>query len=199
MENCAWCRANQKLSDYHDNEWGVPAHDDRVLFEHLMLEVMQCGLNWNMMLQKRDVFRLCFGGFDFDKIACFGEDDIDRIMNTPGMIRSRRKIGAVIHNARCFQRVRADCGSFDAYFWSFSGGETIVYRGHPQGCMPPKNGLSERISSDMRRRGFKYVGPVTVYSFMQAVGMVNDHHEGCERFRTVMTDHPWRWEEPEGE
>jgi len=199
VENCAWSRANEKLSRYHDTEWGVPLHDDHLLFEHLMLEVMQCGLNWNMMLQKREIFHHCFDHFDFDRIAAYTEEDIARIMAVPGMIRSRRKIEAVIHNARCYRELRQAFGSFDAYLWAFTDGHMLVYSGHPQGVMPPRNGLSDRISADLRKRGFKFVGPVTVYSFLQAVGMVNDHYETCPRFHEVMANHPVRYEEPDQE
>ena len=112
MERCGWSMCNEKMMKYHDEEWGVPLRDDQKQFEFLMMEVMQCGLNWNMMIQKREIFRACFDSFDFDKVAAYGEDDIERIMETEGMIRSRRKIEAVIHNARCFQKIREEFGTF---------------------------------------------------------------------------------------
>ena len=186
MERCGWCLCNEKMIKYHDEEWGVPVHDDRKQFEYLMMEVMQCGLNWNMMLQKREVFRKCFDGFDYKKIAEYDESDIRRILETEGMIRSRRKIEAVIHNARCFQKVREEFGSFSEYLWRFSKGKMILYIGHQKGQIPARNGLSDAVSKDLKKRGFKYLGSVTVYAHLQACGMVNDHVEGCWRYREVM-------------
>lgn len=119
MERCPWCMCNEKMIRYHDEEWGVPVHDDQKQFEFLMMEVMQCGLNWNMMIQKREIFRNCFDNFDFGKVAEYEEEDILRIMETEGMIRSRRKIEAVIHNARCFRDIRREFGSFSDYIRSF--------------------------------------------------------------------------------
>ena len=126
MNRCPWCMCNDKMIRYHDEEWGVPLHDDQKQFEFLMMEVMQCGLNWNMMIQKREIFRVCFDNFDFDKVAEYGEEDVERILNTDGMIRSRRKIEAVIHNARCFQKIRGKFGSFSEYIWSFTKGKTSI-------------------------------------------------------------------------
>lgn len=186
MERCGWCLCNEKMIKYHDEEWGVPVHDDRKQFEYLMMEAMQCGLNWNMMIQKREVFRKCFYGFDYEKIAEYGEEDIRRILETEGMIRSRRKVEAVIHNARCFLKVREEFGTFSEYLWGFSRGKMILYMGHQKGQIPAKNGLSDRVSGDLRKRGFKYLGSVTVYAHLQACGMVNDHLEGCFRYREVM-------------
>ena len=190
MERCPWCLCNEKMIRYHDEEWGVPVHDDRKQFEFLMMEVMQCGLNWNMMIQKREIFRKCFADFDFDKVADFGEEEIEQIMETKGMIRSRRKIEAVIHNARCFQKIREEFSSFDAYIWSFTNGKTYLYTGHQKGAIPAKNGLSDRVSRDLKKRGMKYMGSVTVYSHLQACGIVNDHQESCFRFSEIlrMTD-----------
>lgn len=185
MERCGWCLCNEKMIKYHDGEWGVPVYDDRKQFEYLMMEVMQCGLNWNMMLQKREIFRECFDGFDYEKVAEYGEEDILRILETEGMIRSRRKVEAVIHNARCFRKVREEFGTFSEYLWGFSGGKMILYMGHQKGQIPARNGLSDRVSGDLRKRGFKYLGSVTVYAHLQACGMVNDHLEGCFRYREV--------------
>ena len=185
MERCGWCLCNEKMIKYHDEEWGVPVRDDRKQFEYLMMEAMQCGLNWNMMLQKREIFRECFDGFDYEKVAEYGEEDILRILETEGMIRSRRKVEAVIHNARCFRKVREEFGTFSEYLWGFSGGKTILYMGHQKGQIPARNGLSDRVSGDLRKRGFKYLGSVTVYAHLQACGMVNDHLEGCFRYREV--------------
>ena len=186
MERCSWCLCNEKMVKYHDEEWGVPVHDDQKQFEYLMMEVMQCGLNWNMMIQKREIFRECFDGFDFRKVAAYGEEDIRRILETEGMIRSRRKVEAVIHNAGCFLKVREEYGSFCEYLWGFSKGKMILYMGHQKGQIPAKNGLSDRMSRDLKKRGFKYLGSVTVYAHLQACGMVNDHLQGCFRYTEVM-------------
>lgn len=166
MERCPWCMCNEKMIRYHDEEWGVPVHDDRKQFEFLMMEVMQCGLNWNMMIQKREIFRQCFDNFDFDKVAAYEEEDIERILDTEGMIRSRRKAEAVIHNARCFQKIRDEFGSFSDYIWGFTKGKTYLYTGHERGEMPARNGLSDRISADLKKRGLKYMGSITVYSHL---------------------------------
>ena len=172
---------------YHDEEWGVPVHDDRKQFEFLMMEVMQCGLNWNMMIQKREIFRGCFDDFDFDKVAVYGETDIEHIMGTDGMIRSQRKIEAVIHNAKCFQKIRAEFGSFSEYIWGFTRGKTYLYMGHQKGSIPARNGLSDRISADLKKRRLKYKGSVTVYSHLQACGIINDHWEGCFRYKELIS------------
>ena len=186
MERCPWCLENEKMIRYHDEEWGVPVHDDRKQFEFLMMEVMQCGLNWNMMIQKREVFRACFDDFDFDKVAAYDEVDIERILGTEGMIRSRRKVEAVIHNAQCFQKIQTEFGSFCEYIWSFTKGKTYLYMGHQKGGIPASNGLSNRVSADLKKRGLKYMGPVTVYSHLQACGIINDHWEGCFRYQKLI-------------
>ncbi len=186
MERCQWCECNEKMRKYHDEEWGVPLYDDRKQFEFLMMEVMQCGLNWNMMIQKREIFRKCFENFDFDKISEYGESDVERILEVEGMIRSRRKIEAVIHNARCFQKIRAEFGSFSSYLWSFTKGKTYVYPEHQTAGVPASNELSERISKALKKRGLKYMGPVTVYSHLQACGMINDHRSSCFRYQELL-------------
>ena len=179
MWYCTWADVNEANRRYHDNEWGVPVHDDRKMFEHLTLECLQCGLSWDLMLKKREIFRRCFDKFDYDRIAAFDEEDVERILRTEGMIRSPRKIRAVIGNARCCVKIREEFGSLCAYIWSWSGGKTILYRGHDDGPVPVSNGLSARLSRDMKRRGFRYVGPVTVYSHLQACGIINDHGGDC--------------------
>ena len=126
IRRCAWCCDNGVNQKYHDEEWGVPQHDDRRQFEYLSLEVMQCGLNWTMMLNKREIFRKCFDDFDFEKIAAYDEEQVKKILETPGMIRSPRKVNAIISNARCFQKIRKEYGSFDAWLWGFTDGKTRV-------------------------------------------------------------------------
>ena len=143
MSSCDWGFTFEAMRAYHDTEWGVPVHDDRAMFEHLMMEAMQCGLSWSLMIKKREIFRACFDGFDYDRIAAYTEADVDRILNAEGMIRSRRKIEAVINNARCFQRIRREHGSFCDWLWAHSGGKTILYMGHENGSLPVSNGLSD--------------------------------------------------------
>ena len=190
MSYCNWEHTSEANIRYHDEEWGVPVHDDRRQFEHLMMEVMQCGLNWNMMINKREIFRSCFDGFDYDRVAEYGEKDIERILSTEGMIRSRRKIEAVINNARCFKKIREEFGSFEAYLWGYSGGKTILYDKHEEGYIPVSNGLSEKISRDLRKRGFKYVGPVTIYSHIQSSGVINDHDKDCPCYKKINDNYP---------
>lgn len=190
MERCGWCLINELEIKYHDEEWGVPVHDDRKQFEYLMLEAMQCGLSWDIVLKKREIFRSCFHRFDYDVIAAYGENDIDRIMNTEGMIRSRRKIEAVINNARRFQEIRREFGSFSNYLWGYTDGKMVLYNGHETGKVPAANGLSDRIAADLKKRGFKYLGSVTVYAHLQASGVVNDHWSGCHCYEKLISQHP---------
>ena len=190
MSYCNWEQTSEANIRYHDEEWGIPVHDDRRQFEHLMMEVMQCGLNWNMMINKREIFRNCFDGFDYDKVAEYGEEDIKRILSTEGMIRSRRKIEAVINNARCFKKIREEFGSFEAYLWGYSGGKTILYDKHEEGYIPVSNGLSEKISRDLKKRGFKYMGPVTIYSHLQSSGVINDHDKDCPCYKKINDNYP---------
>lgn len=190
MERCGWCLINEREIKYHDEEWGVPVHDDRKQFEYLMLEVMQCGLSWDIVLKKREIFRGCFGGFDYDIIARYGDEDIERIMDTEGMIRSRRKIEAVIHNARLFQEIRKEFGSFSDYLWGYSDGKMILYNGHETGKIPAANGLSDKIAKDLKKRGFKYLGSITVYAHLQASGMVNDHCSSCHCYEKLISGYP---------
>lgn len=192
MAYCGWASIDELDKAYHDAEWGIPVHDDRHMFEHLTLENLQCGLSWQLMLKKREIFRACFDNFEFDKIAAYDEADIERILAIDGMIRSRRKVEAVINNARCCQQVRAEFGSFSDYFWNFAGGKTILYNGHGtvDARIPVSNGLSARISKDLKKRGFKYVGPVTVYSHLQACGIVCDHDLDCPRRAYITQNFP---------
>lgn len=198
MENggiyrCGWClgcKSGEKMIRYHDEEWGIPLHDDIKQFEFLMLEVMQCGLNWDMMITKREIFRKCFSDFDYNAIAGYGEEDIERILSEEGMIRSRRKIEAIIGNACRFREIIAVFGSFEKYLHSFSGDKVILYQGHQKGYVPARNGLSDRISADLKKRGFKYLGSVTVYSHLQACGIVNDHSAECFRYKYICENYP---------
>ena len=175
---CKWCQDNGVNQKYHDEDWGIPVHDDRKHFEFLMMEVMQCGLNWTMMLNKRDIFRQCFDHFDYEKIIRYDEQKIQEIMETPGMIRSPRKIKAVITNAIAYMEIIKEYGSFDQFLWSYTDGKTMVYKSHQQ-TMIASNDLSDAISKELKKRGFKYLGSITVYSHLQACGMINDHEESC--------------------
>lgn len=189
MAYCGWFSKDPLQREYHE-EWGTPLHDDKMQFEYLSMEVMQCGLNFGMVLRKRDILRACFDGFDYEKVADYGEDDIGRIMASEGMIRSERKVRAIISNARAFQGVRSEFGTFSDYLWSFTGNESVVYRGHETGLVPASNALSERVSKDLRKRGFSYLGPVVMYSHMQACGIINDHDAECPRRRFLMERYP---------
>ena len=190
MSNCAWANINEQERLYHDTEWGVPVHDDRVMFEHLCLECLQCGLSWDLMLTKREVFRQCFAGFDYEKVAAFGEEDVTRIMETPDMIRSERKIRAVISNAQAYRKIREEFGSFCDYIWAYTNHKTILYQGHATGLTAVSNGLSAKISKDLKRRGFKFVGPVTIYSHLQACGIINDHGKDCPCYARINAVYP---------
>ncbi len=190
MSYCNWGETSAANIKYHDEEWGIPLHDDCKQFEFLMMEVMQCGLNWNMMINKREIFRCCFDGFDYDKVAEYGEKDIARIMQTEGMIKSSRKIAAIIHNAQCFQKIRQEFGSFCNYLWQYSEGKTILYDRHEKGYIPVSNGLSDKISKDLKKRGFKFLGTITVYSHLQACGIINDHDRNCPRYNYIISHFP---------
>ena len=185
MSYCDWASGEQILRDYHDTEWGVPVRDDKRQFEYLMLEAMQSGLSWLTVLKKREIFRACFDDFDFERIAEYDECDVERIMNTEGVIRSEPKIRAVINNARCFLDVRREFGSFSEYIWSYTHGKTVLYDGHADGYIPNSNGLSDAIAKDLKKRGFKYIGSVTLYSHLQACGIINDHSKNCPRYAYI--------------
>lgn len=186
MERCKWCCDGGINQKYHDEEWGIPLHDDQKHFEFISMEVMQCGLNWTMMLKKREIFRECFADFDYRIIADFSEKQIEEILKKEGMIKSRRKIEAIIHNARCFLQIIDDFGSFDHYIWSFTNGQTFIYRCHHEGQLESKNALSDQISKDLKKRGFKYLGSITVYSHLQACGIINDHDPACFRYQELI-------------
>jgi DNA-3-methyladenine glycosylase I len=166
------------MSAYHDKEWGVPIHDSRALWEMLMLEGFQAGLSWRTILYRRDGFRAAFAGFDPEKVAEFDEQDVERLMGDAGIIRARAKILATINGARIFLKMREDGEDFAEFAWGFTGGKPIKSKG---GAVPASTPLSETISAALKKRGFKFCGPVIVYAWMQAVGMVNDHARTCFR------------------
>lgn len=181
MEVCKYFQDGGIGQAYHDKEWGTPCRDDRRLFEYLMLECLSCGLSWKLILQKRAVFQACFDGFDFSRVARYDAADVERILTYPGMIRSRRKIEAIIHNAGCYLDIIREQGSFAKYLWAFTKGHTLVYRERLGGGWLTRSALSDAVATDLRRRGFKYLGSVTVYSFLQSVGLICDHDPACPR------------------
>lgn len=199
MPYCNWKNSSEINQKYHDTEWGIPLHDDRKQFEFLMLEAMQCGLNWDLIINKREIFRRCFDDFDYDKIALYTENDIMRILAVEGMIKSRRKIEAIIHNAKYFQAIRAEKGSFCNYLWQFSDNKTIIYDKHGDGFIPTCNGLSDKISKDLKKRGFKFLGSITVYSHLQATGIINDHDKNCPLYSYINTHFPTIYKRPDAE
>lgn len=184
-KKCQWCQDGAWLEKYHDEVWGLPEHDDRKLFGWLLMEAMSCGLSWVLMLKKQRIFEACFADFDYDKVAAFNDADVERILNTEGMIRSKSKIEAMIANARTFVAIRVEFGSFDAYIWRFSEGKMLVYPAHQQ-KWAVSNDVSVAVAKDLKKRGFKYLGPVIVYSYLQAIGIINDHEAGCYRYHQVM-------------
>lgn len=186
---CSW-PTTPLYQSYHDHEWGRPIHDDQCQFEHLCLESLQCGLSWLTILNKREIIRQCFNHFDVAIVAQYTETDIERIMSAEGMLKSRKKIEAIINNAKAFQRIQAEFGSFCGYIWAFNNHKTIIYKGHPEGDIPAKNELSTRISKDLKKRGFKFVGPVTIYSHLQASGLINDHGKDCPCFDEINRENP---------
>jgi DNA-3-methyladenine glycosylase I len=182
---CAWASDDPLMQAYHDAEWGVPQRDPRRLWEMLMLEGFQAGLSWAIVLRKREAFREAFAGFDPDKVARFGKRDVARLMNNAGIIRARAKIEATLTGARIFCKMRDSGENFADFCWSFTDGHAVTGSGR---SFPTQTALSETISKELKRRGFKFVGPTIVYAWMQAVGIVNDHSIGCFRRNQVMRD-----------
>ena len=178
---CAWAR-NPLAVAYHDREWGVPVRDDRKLFEFLILEGAQAGLSWDTILAKRENYRRAFDGFDPEKIRKYGKKKKQQLMQNPGIVRNRLKIEAAVVNARLFLALQKEYGSFSKYVWSFVGGKPVRNRHRTGKTVPARTSVSDTLSKDLKRRGFKFVGSTIMYAFMQAVGMVNDHTVGCFRY-----------------
>ena len=176
---------NSLMLRYHDEEWGVPLHDDRMLFEFLVLEGAQAGLSWSTILNKREGYREAFEGFDIDRVASYDDRRIDVLMTNPAIVRNRRKIESAIRNARAVVEVRGEFGTFDAYAWSFVGGKPVQNTWRSIEEMPAKTELSDRMSKDLKNRGFNFVGSTIMYAHMQATGMVNDHIVACFRHAEV--------------
>jgi DNA-3-methyladenine glycosylase I len=182
MQRCPWCGTDPPYVAYHDEEWGRPVHDDRRHFEFLLLETQQAGLSWRIILWKREAYRRAFTDFDPVRVACFGEKEIARLLEDRGIVRNRRKLEGAVANARAFLDVARGYGSFDAYIWSFVDGSPIVNAWVGSKEIPVTTPLSDRLSADMKEKGFKYVGSTTVYAHMQAIGLVNDHVVDCFRW-----------------
>jgi DNA-3-methyladenine glycosylase I len=173
------------MTRYHDEEWGVPLHDDRALFELLVLEGAQAGLSWSTILARRENYRRCFDGFDIEGVAGYGDADVDRLLADPGIIRNRSKVAAAITNARAVLAIQQEGTSFDSYVWSFVGGLTLQHRFERLEDVPAITEQSEAFSKDLRRRGFQFVGPTICYAFMQSAGLVNDHLVHCFRYQAL--------------
>jgi DNA-3-methyladenine glycosylase I len=180
---CGWCLKEPIYVQYHDEEWGVPVHDDQKLFEFLVLESFQAGLSWLTVLKKRDNFRKAFAGFDAKKVSKFDEKKVEALMQDAGIIRNRLKIEAAINNAKCYLAIQKEFGSFDTYVWSFVGGKPLLNKRKTMRDIPATTEISDAMSKDMGKRGFKFRGSTICYAFMQAVGMVDDHVDDCWRKR----------------
>jgi len=180
---CDWCGGDPLFVAYHDREWGRPCRDDRTLFEFLVLEGFQAGLSWITILRKRGNFRRAFHNWDWRVVAAFGPADVRRLLADPGIVRNRLKVAASIGNAQAFMRVRAEFGTFSSYLWRFTGGRTIVPHRRPRRFtdLPTRSAVSDALSADLRRRGFRFVGTTICYSYLQAMGLVDDHVAGCFR------------------
>ena len=182
---CPWCLGFDQYIQYHDEEWGVPVHDDRKHFEFLILEGAQAGLSWATILKKRDGYRKNFADFDPAKVARFTEKKLEKILQDPGIIRNRLKVYAAVNNAKRFLEVQQEFGSFDNYIWRFVGGKPIVNKWKSLGQVAPTTKESDALSKDLIKRGFKFVGSTVIYAHMQACGLVNDHLADCFRYKTT--------------
>ena len=185
ITRCHWADGDDKMTAYHDEVWGVPVHDDRMLFAKLCLDLMQAGLMWRTILYKQDNFFKAFDDFDIETVAGYDETKYDELMQDAGIVRNRLKIRAIINNAACVLEVQKEFGSFDAYLWSFTNGETIKNRWESLDEIPASTPLSDAISKDLKKRGFRFVGTTIIYAFLQAIGVVNDHEVSCFRYEEV--------------
>jgi DNA-3-methyladenine glycosylase I len=183
MKRCEWCTEDKIYVDYHDNEWGKITTDERELFEFLILESFQAGLSWLTILKKRENFRIAFDNFDYKKIAKYDENKFEELMADKNIIRNKLKIRAAINNASKFMEVQSEFGSFYNYLWNFVDGKQIINRPKNMEEFPTKSELSDRISKDMKKRGFKFIGTTIIYSYLEAVGVIDDHMEGCGKIK----------------
>lgn len=184
-QRCAWVGSDPLMIAYHDTEWGVPVHDDEKLFEFMVLDAMQAGLSWRIVLQKRENFEEALEGFDLSKIAKYGDRDLERLVTNAGIIRNRQKLAATITNARSAITVQQEFGSLDTYLWQFVDGRPTLNAWTETSQVPAKSPVAEVMSKDLKKRGFKFVGPTICYAFMQAAGLVNDHLTTCFRFEEL--------------
>ena len=184
-QRCGWCKGDALYEQYHDIEWGVPVKDDAILFEFLVLETFQAGLSWITILRKRENFRTAFDQFDYKKIAHYNQDKIDGLLQNTGIVRNKLKVRATVSNAQLFMKVQEEFGSFSKYIWGFIDGKPIQNTVRNYKEAPPTTAISNTISKDLKKRGFKFVGSTVMYAYMQAVGMVNDHEMNCFRYDEI--------------
>jgi DNA-3-methyladenine glycosylase I len=184
---CAWAKSHPLLLKYHDEEWGMPVHVDARHYEHLVMEAAQAGLSWLTVLKRREAYKKAFKDFDAGKVAKFTEKDVERLMQNPGLIRNRQKLEAAVKNAKAFLLVKKEFGSFDAYIWTFTKGRQIKNNIKTMKDIPAQTELSQKISKDLKARGFTFVGPTTIYAHMQSLGIVNDHEMTCHRRKKCET------------
>ena len=185
IARCPWGDSTPRYAAYHDDEWGVPVHDDRVFFEFLILEGAQAGLSWSTILNKRDSYREVFAGFDPARVARFDARRIEKLLANPGIVRNRLKVESSVSNARAFLELQRACGSFDRYVWPFVGGKPLRNQWRSLSAVPASTPQSDALSKDLKRRGFRFVGTTIMYAFMQATGLVNDHLVACPRWQEV--------------
>ena len=183
QERCSWCTSDELYIRYHDEEWGIPCHDDQTLFEFLILEGAQAGLNWLTILKRREGYRRAMAGFDVQKVAQFDEADVERLLNDAGIIRNRLKVNSAITNARAFIKVQEEFGSFSDYIWQFVNHQPIINRWQTMSDVPATTAESDAMSKDLKKRSFKYVGSTICYAYMQAMGLVDDHLTSCIAYK----------------
>lgn len=187
LNRCPWCGTDELYVRYHDEEWGIPVHDDKKHFEFLVLESAQAGLSWLTILRKRENYRKAYDGFDVEKVARYDENKINELLQNSGIIRNRRKIEASINNARQFLKVQKEFGSFDNYIWSFVDYKPVVNCWENIQQLPARSELSDRVSKDLKSRGFKFLGSTIIYAHLQATGLINDHLVNCFRYNEIKT------------
>jgi DNA-3-methyladenine glycosylase I len=183
-QRCGWAKNDLSIA-YHDAEWGVPTHDDRILFEFLILEAAQAGLSWDTILRKRENYRAAFDDFDAKKIAAYNDKKCSELLQNEGIVRNRLKIASTVQNAKSYLKIKEEFGSFDSYVWSFVDGKPIINRRNDLSEIPAKTGISDKLSKDLKKRGFNFVGSTIMYAFMQACGLVNDHLVSCFRYNEI--------------
>ncbi|MFC4652791.1 DNA-3-methyladenine glycosylase I [Lactococcus nasutitermitis] len=187
-QRCKWCQSSEKMIHYHDSFWGNPLHGDQELFAKLVLDMNQAGLSWNTILNKQENFYAAFDDFDIAKVASYDDDKFNALMNNAGIIRNRLKIAAAINNAQKVLEVQKEFGSFDTYIWSFTAGKVLQHHIIDESEIPATNDLSDKMSKDMKKRGFKFTGSTVIYAYLQAIGVINDHAESCFRQAELIGD-----------